>query len=528
MMANNKKSFIEKLKGLLSALSSLSKKDKVQNVSPKGQAKSPAMKFGIIGAAVVVLLAIVLSGHKKKDSDSMLPQASANKTDAESFSQQGSGNAQENWRLQEHNNIQKMQSQLGNLEAQLQKMNSAHDAQQAKYKEDQAKQAQAQAEQNAQLEALKKENELLKTQQQAKNQTKSPSSTDALTNAQLGNVGYGQTYSTSLDVQYAPSAPKHHIVPESLRKNPIAGYLPISFFRGYTLYGFDAQTGSYAQKQEQPVLIQATTNAVSPNGHVYDGIKGCYITGKALGNLSSMRVQVKLISMECLNSDGRWMVSSGIKGNLVDSDGYLGLRGKYVSHQGSKLAMAFWSSLIQSAGNVFQASQGTTFLNPTSGTTPMPLVVTNPSAAGMSALGGGISGGAGMLSQFYLEQAKQMSPVLRVSGGRTVEINLTQGVVLRWQDRASPMIADDVQATTAKFNNGGDVGNDSDTANTATATNQPTQSMKPTTQITSSYDDGSNPSNMTNEQMQTKVDGYMGQITKANTYVDQIKKQHQQ
>ena len=52
--------------------------------------------------------------------------------------------------------------------------------------------------------------------------------------------------------------------------------------------------------------------------------------------------------------------------------------------------------------------------------------------------------------------------------------------------------------------------------------------MKPTTQITSSYDDGSNPSNMTNEQMQTKVDGYMGQITKANTYVDQIKKQHQQ
>ncbi|MDA0910083.1 MAG: hypothetical protein O2809_00805 [Proteobacteria bacterium] len=516
MANNNKKNLFETIKSGLSGLN----KPKVKNVSPKGQAKSPAFKVGIIAVAVIGVLSIALSGNKK-ESNSMLPQTSQAKSDAQAFSQTGSGDAKENWRLQEHNNIQDMKSQLSSLEDQIKKMSESTASQEAQYKADKAKQAQLQAEQSAQVEQLKKENELLKLKSKESKTTKTSNSSDALANAQVGNVGYGQTYATSLDVQYAPSKHKADTVPQALKKNPIAGYLPLSFFRGYLLYGFDAQTGSFAQKQEQPVLIQATTNAVSPNGHVYDGIKGCYITGKALGNLSSMRVQVKLISMECLNSDGRWMVSSGIKGNLVDSDGYLGLRGKYVSHQGSKLAMAFWASVFQSAGNVFQASQGTTFLNPMSGTTSMPLVVTNPSAAGMTALGGGISGGAGMLSQFYLEQAKQMSPVLRVAGGRTVEINLTQGVVLKWQDRASPMIPDDTQSTTARFNNGGG-------AEPEHIYDPIPKDQRKTPQLISSYDDGSNPSNMTNDQMSAKVDQYMNAANNTNAYVNQIKKQHQQ
>jgi hypothetical protein len=172
--------------------------------------------------------------------------------------------------------------------------------------------------------------------------------------------------------------------------------------------------------------------------------------------------------------------------------------------------------------------------------------MTNPSSAGMSALGAGISGGSGMLSQFYLDQAKHMSPVLRVSGGRSVEINLTQGVVLRWQDRSSPMIADETQTATAQFNNGGHVGSDN-----SSLSNQEMQEMQKKQarqniqnnmnslpvntgnshntnkmQITSSYDDGSNLSNMSNSQMNQKMSGYMQAANNTDAYLNKIQKQH--
>jgi len=47
-------------------------------------------------------------------------------------------------------------------------------------------------------------------------------------------------------------------------------------------------------------------------------------------------------------------------------------------------------------------------------------------------------------------------------------------------------------------------------------------------QITSSYDDGSNLSNMSNSQMNQKMSGYMQAANNTDAYVNQIQKQHQE
>lgn len=231
--------------------------------------------------------------------------------------------------------------------------------------------------------------------------------------------------------------------PRELVKNDVAGYLPMSQFQAYTLYSFDAHTSQGAMEGKDslvPVVMRIKSNAITANGKRYS-LKGCLLLGKAYGDLNDMRAQVRITTIECLNTTGRYYVSGTARGIVVDGDGSVGLRGVYKSYQGARLKMAFLSSALAGMGNAFSASQGTTYTSPITGNAP--IIAASGSEVLRQGLGGGLSGGANMLAKFYVDQLKMLSPVIHVSGGRLITVNLTEGVILKWHDRKDAYIPAD-------------------------------------------------------------------------------------
>lgn len=267
-------------------------------------------------------------------------------------------------------------------------------------------------------------------------------------------------------VHFADPGAHNKTKPRELVKNSEAGYLPMSQFQAYTMYSFDAHTSQGAMEGTDslvPVVMRIKSNAITANGKRYS-LKGCLLLGQAYGDLNDMRAQVRVTTLECLNTTGRYYVSGAAKGIVVDGDGSVGLRGVYKSYQGARLKMAFLSSALAGMGNAFGASQGTTFTSPATGSAP--IIAASGSEVLRQGLGGGLSGGANMLAKFYVDQLKMLSPVIHVSGGRLITVNLTQGVILKWQDRKDEYIPAESPSSILVDKNGKVVTGDGISANT--------------------------------------------------------------
>lgn len=206
-----------------------------------------------------------------------------------------------------------------------------------------------------------------------------------------------------------------------------AGMLPPGAFADVALlHGLDAATGTAAQANPMPVLLNVQDNATLPGSAKY-ALKSCFVLGSSFGDLSSERVYIQLTKLSCVDKNDRLILSSDVQGYVVDSDGRLGLRGVVTDRQGSRLAKAMLAGFAQGLAGALKMSQGT--------------VSTSPLGAVQSITGGDALRSAGLqgaadantqLAQFYLNEAKQMFPVLSVDAARRATIVFQQPVMLKW------------------------------------------------------------------------------------------------
>jgi conjugal transfer pilus assembly protein TraB len=206
-----------------------------------------------------------------------------------------------------------------------------------------------------------------------------------------------------------------------------AGMLPPGSFADVSLlHGLDAATGTTAQANPMPVLLNVQNNATLPGSAKY-ALKSCFVLGSSFGDLSSERVYVQLTKLSCVDKNDRLILSADVQGYVVDSDGRLGLRGVVTDRQGSRLAKAMLAGFAQGLAGALKMSQGT--------------VSTSPLGSIQSLTGGDALKSAGLqgaadantqLAQFYLNEAKQMFPVLSVDAARTATIVFQQPVMLKW------------------------------------------------------------------------------------------------
>lgn len=202
---------------------------------------------------------------------------------------------------------------------------------------------------------------------------------------------------------------------------------PGTNFEAIMLNGMDAPTSAVAEKNPEPSTLRVKTDAILPNLLRYN-VRECFVVIAGYGVLSSERVKARTETISCAREDGRVSVAK-ISGYIVGEDGRVGLRGRLVSKQGQVIAQSLAAGVLAGIGMAMTPT-ATPGLNISPGnqqTYQMP----NPEAVAQMGIGRGFSTAANSASQFYLELARSMTPIVEIDAGRKVTIMLTSGVTLK-------------------------------------------------------------------------------------------------
>lgn len=230
----------------------------------------------------------------------------------------------------------------------------------------------------------------------------------------------------SFEISKAPVAEEATQEPDKAKT-----YIPSgSFARAVLLGGFDAPAGGQAQNNPIPVLLRVQNNAFLPNRYRAQ-IKECHIVGSGYGDLSAERAYIRTESLSCVLKSGE-VIDTPLKGYINGEDGKAGMRGRVVSKQGQVLANALATGVISGFGQGLQQAATTT------STSAFGSVSTVKAGDQIqSGIGTGIGKALDRLSQYYIQLAEKMFPVIEIDAARQVDVVLTKGVMLGLGGQAS-------------------------------------------------------------------------------------------
>jgi transcription elongation GreA/GreB family factor len=164
-------------------------------------------------------------------------------------------------------------------------------------------------------------------------------------------------------------------------------------------------------------------------------IEGCLILGKAQADLASSRVLVQLDTLSCVFPDGATF-ERPLKGYATGGDGTLGLVGRLETRDAAYLARTVLTSLMAGASEAFALAKRTTIVTPLGGT-----ITTQTGQVGETAGFAALAQAAAQLSQFYLQQAERLLPVLWAASGSPARLVLQEGLALDGLPTATTLAA---------------------------------------------------------------------------------------
>ena len=211
-------------------------------------------------------------------------------------------------------------------------------------------------------------------------------------------------------------------------ENEYAGFIPPgSFAQVALLSGVDSGTSEYTRANPQPILLRVQDNAVLPQGNY--ATKSCFVLGSSYGDLSSERVFIQLSRITCVDKSRGMMLTGTINGFVTDADSIQGLKGNVIRRDGQLLGKAMLSGFASGLSEV-AASAGTTQVTTVGGAINTALDTDRIlETGGMKGIGSTME----LISKQYLEEAKNMFPVISINGGRVGTMVLTQGSTLEWK-----------------------------------------------------------------------------------------------
>jgi conjugal transfer pilus assembly protein TraB len=201
-------------------------------------------------------------------------------------------------------------------------------------------------------------------------------------------------------------------------------FLPPGFMNARLLTGVDAAVSQNASGNPEPIIARVQAPAVLPN-HVRANLQGCFVVGNATGSLAKERVEVRAVSLSCLDFQERAVIDEQVKGFFVDTDGKKGLSGRVVTRSGALLARSFMAGVLSGFGQAVEATSGTRAISPLGEVRSF-----NASDIAAAGAGGGVSKAAEDLSELYLELAREAGPIVEVGAGKDVVLVIQEGVEL--------------------------------------------------------------------------------------------------
>jgi conjugal transfer pilus assembly protein TraB len=197
-----------------------------------------------------------------------------------------------------------------------------------------------------------------------------------------------------------------------------------SFARAILLSGMDVSTSLKAAENPEPVIMRITDNGTLPRRFVSD-LMDCHVIGSAFGDLSSERAKLRLEKLSCVEIKTGEIIETEIGGFVTGEDGRQGIRGTVVSVDSKFLQNSLIGGVLSGLANSVTESPD----------------VVNPFTIGMGRvsppnatkrLSNNLLAGAGnsldRLSEYYIDRAESVQPVIQIAAGRVIDIVFNQGV----------------------------------------------------------------------------------------------------
>ncbi|KRW83738.1 TrbI/VirB10 family protein [Marinobacter sp. P4B1] len=208
-------------------------------------------------------------------------------------------------------------------------------------------------------------------------------------------------------------------------------YLPAgSIISGVLVTGLDAPTNQETRAEPHPALIRIKHDTIMPNFYTSD-FSECFALVSGYGEMSSERAYLRSEVLSCIDNDGV-AVEVPLKSFAVGEDGSAGVRGKLVNREGKLIAQSLLAGTLSAMSRAF-------------GSTPIPQIVTNDtggvqpfqqnlsSDALQSAGARGVGEALDRIADYYIDLADQIFPVLEIKAGREIDLVLTSGIEIDFQ-----------------------------------------------------------------------------------------------
>lgn len=221
------------------------------------------------------------------------------------------------------------------------------------------------------------------------------------------------------EIDYKPSGKKKSYVEQKRADNLLPSG---SILHARLLSGIDAPTLSKAKRNAIPLLMKVTDLGILPNSFRYD-VKDCFILGEGYGDLSAERVYIRTTTLSCVTTDG-FHIDGELTGFVAGPDAKNGIRGRVVTKQGGLLARSAVAGFLKGMSNGFNL-QNQTVTQSALGTTIGPSALSTTDVMKMGVFSGAAEA-ADRLSEFYMDLADEMTPVIELSANIEADVIVTE------------------------------------------------------------------------------------------------------
>lgn len=201
-----------------------------------------------------------------------------------------------------------------------------------------------------------------------------------------------------------------------------------AFAKTVLLSGLDASSAMTASSDPRPMLLRLIDPGTLPRRFQSD-LKDCHCTASAFGDLSSERVYARLEKLTCIERSTGEIIETQVAGYIAGSDGKAGIRGIVVSKDGQFLIRSLVGGMFAGLSNVANPQNRQAQLSPFA---PGSAQVSPPNVGEMftSGMATGATSALDRLSQYYIDRAEQLQPVIQIAAGQVVDVVFTEGTFI--------------------------------------------------------------------------------------------------
>lgn len=203
-----------------------------------------------------------------------------------------------------------------------------------------------------------------------------------------------------------------------------------AFAKTVLLSGLDASSAMNASSDPRPMLLRIIDHGTLPRRFQTD-LKDCHCTAGAYGDLSSERVYARLEKLTCVERKTGEIIETLVAGYVAGSDGKAGIRGIVASKDGQFLARSLMGGIFSGLSNVANPQNRKPQMNPFVGAgAGVPMAGPSIGENFTSGMAGGATTALDRLSQYYIDRAEQLQPVIQIAAGQVVDIVFTEGTFI--------------------------------------------------------------------------------------------------